>query len=380
MRRVLRPGLALLAAFVLLLVVATLAFAEDRLLGGKLRTGDTITVPATETVDGDLYLAGGSVTVDGTVNGDLVAFGGQVTINGSVTGDLMTAGGTVSITGAVDGDVRTAGGQVTVSGPVGEDMLIAGGQTTLASGATVGGDLIATGGTVSVGGAVNGNIEANAGTYSRGGTVGGTEHVTLSDRGDRPQPEASNRVLDAIRHFVILILLGALLLVVLPRVLRGPDDTLRQQPLLALGGGVATLIGYIVFLVVAVLLMVLLGIAFGLLQVWALVAIELVAGLLAIGSVTFALVLAVAYLADLVVGLALARLVASGQMGGGRWQELGLLAGGAAVVVILTSLPIIGGAAKLFVILFGVGAVAIAAWRAWQTRREQGAGREAVTT
>jgi hypothetical protein len=379
MTRMLRPGVALVAAFLLLLAVATLAFAEDRLLGGKLRAGQTVSVPATETVDGDLYLAGGSVTMDGTVNGDLVAFGGQVTINGSVTGDLMTAGGTVSITGGVDGDVRTAGGQVTVSGPVGEDMLIAGGQTTLASGGTVGGDLIASGGTISVGGAVTGNIEATAGTYSRGGTVGGTEHVTLSERADAAQPTSSNRVLDAIRHFVILLLLAAALLWLLPRVLRGPDDTLRQQPLLALGGGVATFIGYIVFVVVAVLLMILLGVVFGLLQIGALVAIELVAGLLAIGGVTFVLVLAIAYLADLVVGLALARMVASGPMGS-RWQELGLIAGGAAVVVILTSLPIIGGLVKLLVILFGVGAIAIAGWRAWQNRREQGSGREAVTT
>jgi hypothetical protein len=372
MTRKLRPGFALLAALVLLLVVATLAFAEDRLLGGKLRTGDTVTVPATETVDGDLYLAGGSVTMDGTVNGDLVAFGGQVTINGSVTGDLMTAGGSVSITGAVDGDIRTAGGQVTVSGPVGEDMLIAGGQTTLASGATIGGDLIASGGTVSVGGAVTGNIEATAGTYSRGGTVGGTEHVTLSDRDDGPQPAAGNRVLDAIRHFVILIVLGGLLLWLLPTVLRGPDETLRRQPLLALGGGVATFIGYIVFVVVAVLLMILLGIAFGLLQVGALVAIELVAGLLAIGTVTFVFVLAIAYAADLVVGLSLARLVASGPVGS-RWQELGLLAGGAAVVVIATSLPIVGGLAKLLVIVFGLGALGLAAWRGWQSWRARGA-------
>jgi hypothetical protein len=372
MTRMLRPGVALVAAFLLLLAVATLAFAEDQLLGGKLRTGDTVTVPATETVDGDLYLAGGSVTMDGTVNGDLVAFGGQVTINGSVAGDLMTAGGTVSITGAVDGDIRTAGGQVTVSGPVGEDMLIAGGQTTLSSGATIGGDLIASGGTVSVGGAVTGNIEANAGTYSRGGTVGGSEHVTLTQRDDRAQPTAGNRVLDAIRHFVILVLLGGLLLWLLPRVLRGPDETLRRQPLLALGSGVAAFIGYIVFVVVAVLLMVLLGIAFGVLQVGALVAIELVAGLLTLGTVTFVFVLAIAYAADLVVGLALARTVASGSLAS-RWQELGLLAGGAAVVVVATSLPVIGGLVKLLVILFGLGAIGLVAWRGWQSWRARGA-------
>ena len=111
---------------------------------------------------------------------------------------------------------------------------------------------------------------------------------------------------------------------------------------------------------------VLLAIVFGLLQVGAVVAIELVAGLLAIGGVTFALVLAIAYLADLVVGLALVRLAASGPVGS-RWQELALVAGGAAVVVIATSLPIIGGLVKLLVILFGVGAIAVAGWRAWHS-------------
>lgn len=378
MTRMLRPGVALVAALVLLLLVATLAVAESQLLGGKLRTGDTVTVPGSETVDGDLYLFAGTVTMDGTVNGDVMAFGGQVTINGTVTGDLISAGGTISVTGSVDGDLRVAGGQLTLSGPVGEDVVMAGGQTTLASGSTIGGDLIVSGGAVSVGGAVAGDIEANAGTYSRDGTVGGTEHVTLSQRDDAGKPAASNAVLDAIRHFVILVLLGALLVWLLPRVLRSSDETLRRQPLLALAGGFITFVGYIVFLVVAVLLIILLGIAFGLLQVGALVVIEATAGLLTIGAVTFAFVLAIAYLADLVVGLALARLVAPGPVGG-RWQELGLVTGGAAVVVIVTSLPAIGGLAKLLVILFGLGALSLAAWRRWQTWRARTAGGEAVS-
>jgi hypothetical protein len=79
-------------------------------------------------------------------------------------------------------------------------------------------------------------------------------------------------------------------------------------------------------------------------------------------------VLAVAYVADLVVGLTLARAVAPAGSGN-RWRELALLAAGAAVVVVVTSLPIIGGLAKLAVVLFGLGALALAAWHAWRPPR-----------
>jgi hypothetical protein len=52
-----------------------------------------------------------------------------------------------------------------------------------------------------------------------------------------------------------------------------------------------------------------------------------------------------------------------------RWQEIGALAVGLLVVVIVTSLPVVGGIAKLAVILFGLGAVVVAAWSRWRGRR-----------
>jgi hypothetical protein len=368
MNRILRPGVAIGAALVMLLLLATLVLAETRLLDGKLRTGDTVTVPASEGVADDLYVLAGTATIDGSVDGDILVFGGQVSVNGDVTGDLIVAGGTVTIAGDVQGDGRVAGGTLTVAGAIGEDLVIAGGQTTLAGGSSVGGDLVASGGSVSVGGDVAGNIEASAGAYSRTGTVGGVENVVQSPEDGGPPPRtAGDMVLDAIRHFVILLILGALALWLVPRALRASDETLRREPLLAVGGGLATLIGYVVFVIAALLLMILLAIAFGLLQVAALVGIELVAGLLTIGVVSFLFILAVAYFADLVVGLALGRLVASGSLVS-RWQELGLLAAGAAVVVILTSLPAVGFLAKLVVICLGLGAMAVAAWRRWRGR------------
>jgi hypothetical protein len=368
MNRILRPSVAMAAALVMLLLLASLVLAETRLLDGKLRTGDTVTVPASERVADDLYVLAGTATIDGSVDGDILVFGGQVSVNGDITGDLIVAGGTVTIAGDVQGDGRVAGGTLTVAGTIGEDLVIAGGQTSLAGGSMVGGDLIASGGSVSIAGNVTGNIEANAGTYSRTGTVGGVEHVVQSPETGGPAPRTTgDMVVDAIRHFVILLILGALALWLVPRALRASDETLRREPLLAVGGGLATLIGYVVFVVAAILLMILLAIAFGLLQVAALVVIELVSGLLTISIVSFLLVLAAAYFADLVVGLALGRLVASGTLAS-RWQELGLLAAGAAVVVTLTSLPAIGFLAKLVVICLGIGAMAVAAWRRWRGR------------
>ena len=367
-RKLLRPGFAIAAALVMVLLVATLALAETRLLGGKLRSGETVTVPASELVEGDLYVVAGTAIVDGSVEGDLMALGGQVSVNGDVGGDLLVAGGTVNLAGSVEGDIRVAGGQVNVSGAAGEDIVLAGGQATLTSGATVGGDLVVSGGTVSVGGTVTGAIEASAGTYSRTGPEpGGGEHVSQAPSDGPPQPTAGNQVLGALRHFIVLLILGGLALWLIPRALRASDQTLRSEPLLSVGSGLATIVGYAVFVIAALLLMVLLAIAFGLLQIAALVAIELVTSLLAIGIVSFVLFLGAAFLADLVVGMALGRLVASGPLAN-RWQELAVLAAGAAVVVAITSLPAIGVLAKLLVICFGLGAISLAAWRRWRGR------------
>lgn len=368
MTRTVKLGLIVATAAPLFVLAAgSVLAAGETLLGGKLRAGDTIAVPANETVEGDLYLFGGTLTVDGTVDGDLVAFGGTIDVNGEVTGDVIASGGTVSIDGTVGGDLRVAGGQLTAGSAVGEDMLAGGGQVTVSSRASIGGDLIVGGGTVAVDGSVSGSIVGSAGSYSRSGPVGGTEEMRAAPQRE-PAAETGNAIIDALRHFVVALLLGALALWLVPRAVRAGDAALRNRPLASLGGGVAALIGYVVLVIAIVIVMILLAIVSGLLGLGALVGIDVVAGLLAIGVTTFGFALAVAFVADIVVGLALARLVAPGEPAG-RWQELGLLAAGLALVVIVTSVPIIGGLVKLAVVLFGLGALAVVAWRFWRLDR-----------
>ena len=360
------------AAIVLLLLVSatSIVLAQESVLDGKLRTGETVVVPANETVDGDLYLVAGTVTMDGDVDGDLTVVGGQVTVNGSVTGDVLAAGGMISIAGTVEGDLRQAGGQTTLSGDVGEDVLAAGGQVTVASTGQIGGDLIAAGGDITVAGAVDGSIEASAGVYNRTGTVGGTERVLIGDRSEERET-AAEPIGNAIAHFVALLVLGALAIWLVPRTVNGAEAKLRQRPLLSLGGGLAAIVGYFVFLIVAILLIILTSIVFGVLSLESLVGLAITSGVLAILVVSFLLAVAVGFGADIVVALAVARLTGRGGMGN-RWRELTLFAIGAAVVVIVTSLPIVGGIAKLVVVLFGLGALAFAVYGTWQARRRAG--------
>ena len=63
-----------------------------------VRTGESITIDANQTVGGDVVSIGGSVTVFGRVHGDVVAIGGEVNVKdgGRVDGDAVSIGGRVN--------------------------------------------------------------------------------------------------------------------------------------------------------------------------------------------------------------------------------------------------------------------------------------------
>lgn len=359
MTRVLRRVLALLTALFLIAITATLVLGvETRLLDGKLRTGDVVTVPATETFDDNLYLLAGQVTVDGSVNGDLTAFGGLVQINGTVTGDLLVAGGRVLLVGTVDGDVRAAGGQVEITGSATGDVLVTGGQVTTFANSSIGGDMIVSGGQVTVDGDVDGSVVGNAGQYSSGGTIGGENNVTVRENEQTP-----SLVLGSTRQFLVIVVVGGLMLLFVPRVLRAADNTLRTNPVGSFLGGILSFVAYFGFVLVAALVSLILAVVFTIILLGPLAVLSILGGILAIGLVSYLFWLAVVFLADVVVALGLAHVVSRPGPNDSRWRELLLLVLGAAVVVLLTSIPIAGGLIKLLVVLFGLGALAYAWWR-----------------
>jgi len=372
-----RRRLALILASALFLTTAAIgvALAQGGELGGKLLTGGDVTIPEGETVDHDVYAFGGNITVDGTVHGDVVAAGGNVDLNGPVQGDVLAAGGQLNVTGPIAGDVRAAGGQIRITGDVTEDVMVSGGQLTI--GGNVGQDLIASGGQLTLTGSVAGGATGSVGSYAKSGSVSGRDSITVTgNQGGVPAgAAASNPVLDAIRHFIVVVLVAIAGLWLLPRGMTAAEGWVRERPLPALGWGIAAFIGYFVLIIIVVLVAILGALILGALGFGTVLGLDLFGAFVVLAGVTLAFVIVVAFVADAIVGLALARVIgrsmgrgvsvaSTWSVGRTGWSDLGLVALGIAVVVILASLPAVGTWIKLVVVLLALGAI----WLTWQRR------------
>jgi cytoskeletal protein CcmA (bactofilin family) len=331
-------------------------------LGGKVRSGREVVIPATETVRGDLIASGGTVRIEGRVDGDLVASGGQVTVAGTITGDLLAAAGSTTISGTVDGDARVATGQATIQrqARVGEDLLVGAGQATIDRGARIGGDLIFGAGRMTMDGTVAGSVLGSTGNYTTGGSVAGTEQVNVGQPQERAEPTLADRLLDGLRRYVSLLVVGGLLLWLLPRLIRGAAETVRGRPLLSLGVGVLGFLGAVVALVLLVLVTVLVAVVLGLLGLGSLTGVTVFGGILVAAVVVFLLVLALVFAAPATVGLALGRLLVRGD-GRSLLGWLGALALGVLVVVLVAAIPVVGGWLEALLVLLGLGALLLTA-------------------
>jgi hypothetical protein len=141
-------------------------------LAAEFRAAEQISLPANQSIQDDLYIAGGTVTSAGDVSGDVVAGGGNVLVSGAIGADLTAAGGTVTVLSDVADDVRVAGGTIIIQGKIGDDLLVGGGQVTV-GGAGIGGDVTIGGGTIHIEAPVSGNIKIGGGEVYLNAPVGG---------------------------------------------------------------------------------------------------------------------------------------------------------------------------------------------------------------
>ena len=355
----------LVTAAALLLLLATsgiaAAAAQESRLGGKVRAGRTVTVPAGETVQGNLYVAGGTVRIDGTVGGDLVASGGDVEVAGTVTGDVLVVGGQVSIDGTVRGDVRVSAGRLTVDGSVGGDLVFGVGAGDLGSRSTVGGDVLFAGGRVSATGNIEGNVLGIAGSYSRGGNVAGSENVTV--RQPRATPTVAERGLDLGRYYLSVLLAGLLFLWLAPAVARNTERRVRGETLASLLTGFVSEFALVVGLLIVLVVGALLAVALGLLGFRSLT-LTLVFSIVTVWSAVATLLYAVgALVAPALVGVAIGNLILTRSSKPVAGRPFGALALGALIVVVLLTVPILGWIVGLVVPALGLGALAVGVWR-----------------
>jgi cytoskeletal protein CcmA (bactofilin family) len=146
-----------------------------------IRTGDTISLKEDQSIPGDFYTFGGSVTNAARVGGDTYVIAGTVTQNGDITADLSGLVGQLEVHAPVGDDVRIAGGRVVIASKVAGDVVMVGGELVITSTAEIEGDVLFYGGVLSIEGTVKGSVLARAETIRVDARIGKDISVTAAN-------------------------------------------------------------------------------------------------------------------------------------------------------------------------------------------------------
>jgi hypothetical protein len=344
------------------------------------RGGDTIVVGSGETLDDDLYAAGGDIIIDGTVNGDVFAAGRSLTINGEVNGGVSFAGQTAMINGEVTRGVRFAGQSITVNGQIGRDLVAAGGQLNIGRDAEIGDDLVMGMGTAQINGRIGGDIRAGAGDVTIANGVGGNvemevEQLTITssasiagnvnylsqneaniesgaqisgevtrripERDDVPAAPGilaglAGAVLWKVLSFLMTFIVGLVVILLASRRLAAMAGSIQSHPWLSLGWGAILLFGVPIAAVIVMITVI--GLPLGL-----------------IALVLYAIAI---YLSQIPVALLIGKLIIRPR---GEMDSKGLMIGafalGLVILSLLTLIPFVGWFIGLLVVLFGLGSM-----------------------
>jgi hypothetical protein len=384
---------------------------DDYLFGGE-----SLTVNGT--IQGDLVAVGETITINGTVEGDLLAAGQTVSVNGevqddayvggflvelgddavfsdelkvgafsleadtdsSVGGDLLFGAAQALLQGEIAGDVRGGGNGVQIDGTIGGDVEVGVGEPgqdipgffgpnmpsvasvpsglTLGDDASIGGDLTYTS-TVEV------DIPSSV-------VVGDTDFdLEEIEDGDGERPDfrpgrrpgaalgyvAGKTVLEMVRRFITLTLIGLLIVWLGSKLLGDTVETFKARPWTSLGVGA---LGYVIFfgmLIVLPFVLILLAIVLGLISLGGLTGGVIAFGALGWGSVIVAFVTATSWLAKIVLGMWLGQLIWKAIQPEGTSLVPPLLIG-VALTAVLTAIPLgLGWLLGLVIALFGLGAI-----------------------
>jgi hypothetical protein len=267
---------------------------------------------------------------------DQIVLSGRVVVpQGQTVGEVVVFTGKVQIAGVVEGDVVALDGPILVTGQVSGTIVALDGSVRLGSGAQVGGDVIA-----------RETVDAAEGA-SVGGTVRERAAFTL-----KAPLTAFGRFASWLAVSISTLLLGLVLLLLAPRGADRIAAVASQAPWASAGLGLATAIVLPALATIAVISLV--GLPLGLVVLLAL-------ALLAFVAYTWALYV-------------LGRTMVSD-----RGRVLAFLAGWA-VARVVGAIPVVSGITFVLAMMFGLGAMIIAIWRArGVTPRRGGSHRKGYT-
>ncbi|MDD4333438.1 MAG: polymer-forming cytoskeletal protein [Patescibacteria group bacterium] len=168
-----KTKLLIISLFALLLSMPIAASAFE------VKTDTAVYVEKNETIDGNLYAAGQTITVDGKVNGDIICAGQSVNINGEVAGDIICAGQSVNINGKIGGSVRVAGNSVNINADIAENLMTVGATINVATESNIGWDMAFAAATTEMRGKIKGSLHGTGAQLIVAGEIGKNINVRL---------------------------------------------------------------------------------------------------------------------------------------------------------------------------------------------------------
>lgn len=344
----------------------------------------TYTLPAGETVKNDLIVGAKTARIDGTVDGDLIVFCQNLTVNGRVTGDVLAFTQFLRINGQVDGNIRAFVNTAALSGTVAKNVSTFSQNLTLDPKAQVGGSLIAFGEDLTLDGRVGRDLLLAGARLQLNGFTGGNVKMhgdqltigsTAAIRGKATfeghhQPDVSSsaklasplevKIVQRRPNYALprfywhqalfwaaAFILGLVMVLLVPGFFADVVRSSRRYGP-ALGFGALTLFATPILAIIACVTIVGLALGLSTLLVW----------------------IVALYAAQLFVGAWLGETLLGEPSGTGA--VLGRLAVGLLIVKAAEAVPYLGGWVKLLVIIWGMGAMALAIYRRARPQVAQG--------
>jgi len=151
-------------------------------LAVTFKANNSVYLSKNETIDGNLFVVGQTITIEGKVNGDIYCAGQSINISGVVSGDVNCAGQSINITGSVAGSVRVAGNSISIDNKIGHNFLAAGSTIVTSASSSIGWDMLIAGATTEARGNVGKDLYGAVANTTIAGQIGRNVNLILSDR------------------------------------------------------------------------------------------------------------------------------------------------------------------------------------------------------
>lgn len=358
----------------------------------ELSCEEDVLVDAGETIDADFIAVAGTIEIKGKIDGDFIGIGRYIRCEGVIEDDVMAIAQDIDIKGDIGDSLRAAAETIKIDAHIKGDLIVVGKSVTLFENSIAEGDAVIAGKDVEI----NGKILQDLKVYGKTIKIKGEIAKNVKARGDRiilfpgariggdltytsaneieirgdaqiigetvwKKPAIKpKRVIGGktyVRRLITkslltlpLLLIGLILIGITPRQIRMTMEAMHKSPGKSLG------FGFIFFACVPVATVILFATIIG-------IPLALITLLIYFGAL---------YVSKLFAGMFIAMRVFRLQGKPGKGPLVVALIAGAVIVVILSTIPRVGGFIGLLLILFGLGGLVISRWKTFALAREKG--------